>query len=112
MAKRPNVRIFFYGTFMNSRVLGEYGITPQELIPASVDGFTLTIRPRANLEPADSSSVYGTVATLAHVEVNLLYKDLLDRYGLTYLPHRVQAHTSGGIVHVVTYIAAIMNHAQ
>ena len=44
-----SVWVFFYGTFMSTKILQEYGINCAVTIPAELNGYELAIRPRVNL---------------------------------------------------------------
>jgi cation transport regulator ChaC len=105
----PNVWVFFYGTFMNRAVLIEYGITPRDLKPACLEGFRLSIRPRVNLERVSGSNAYGAVVSLARSDLDHLYQELEDRYGLVYRPEPVISKTMDGeSVPALCYIAPNM----
>src|SRR5205807_6372084 len=85
------VRVFFYGTFMNPKVLAEYGIAAGEVLPARVMNFELCIRPRVNLLPCNGASVYGAVISVTHDDLTKIYSDLEERLGLKYLPQAMLA---------------------
>jgi hypothetical protein len=72
-ARRVNV--FFYGLFMNERVLQEKGINPVNRRLASVDNFSLVIGTRATLVPDEAGRVYGLLYSLTHSEVDALYTE-------------------------------------
>jgi hypothetical protein len=87
------VRVFFYGTFMNPAVLAQYGVTARDVAPARVANFELYIRPRVNLVPSDGASVYGSVVSVTHDDLEKIYGDLEKRFGLKYLLEAVLAET-------------------
>jgi gamma-glutamyl AIG2-like cyclotransferase len=73
--------IFFYGLFMDERVLKERGVHPQASRKAVVKGYRLRIGERAMLLPEPSSKVFGMVHALTEREVNSLYAEPgLDLY--------------------------------
>ena len=79
---------FFYGSFMNSKVLAEADVHPAQPQMARLDGWELRIAPRATLIPAPDSCVYGILAQLTHPEIDKLYAK--DWFGFgTYLPEAV-----------------------
>ncbi len=43
------VWVFFYGSYINPKVLSEVGLVLQKVQVASLAGYALTITPRANL---------------------------------------------------------------
>ncbi len=92
----PAVAVFFYGSYMNRGVLAEAGLTPQSWEVASLAGFNIDIRPRANLVRAPGSAVWGILATATHVELELLYAHARDVLGEIYLPHPVLVENPEG----------------
>lgn len=92
----PRVAVFFYGSYMNLRVLGEVDLVPDGVETASVRGFDVVIAPRANLVRADGGEVHGIVARASHAELDRLYAHARDVLGETYLPEAVVARTRGG----------------
>jgi hypothetical protein len=88
--------VFFYGSYMNRRVLGEVDIVPDELEPARVAGWDIVIRPRANLVRHETHSVHGVLARCTHAELARLYAHAKDVLGETYLPEAVLAETRTG----------------
>ena len=107
------VWVFFYGTFMSPGVLNEYGVTPGRIVPARLNGFDLSIRPRGNLVRSDRSCAYGVIAEVTHEDLGRLYLDLEERFGLKYLPEPVLAEALDGTVRpVLCYIAPHMEDGQ
>jgi hypothetical protein len=104
------VRIFFYGTFMDSKVLAAHGINSPEVVPARLNGYELSIRPRVNLSRVDRSCVYGSIASATHNEIGILYDHLEKVFGLRYLPEAVLAEALDGTLRpVLCYIAPQMD---
>ena len=103
------VRIFFYGTFMDRKVLAEHGINSPEVVPARLSGYELSIRPRVNLTRLDRSCVYGSIAAATHDEIGKLYADLEKTFALKYLPEAVLAETlDGALLPALCYVASHM----
>ena len=103
------IRVFFYGTFMNPAVLAGYGITARGVLPARIANFELYIRPRVNLVPSVGASVYGTVVSVTHEDLEKIYCDLEKNFGLKYLPEAVLAETldeTPAVEPVLCYIAS------
>jgi hypothetical protein len=73
--KARRVNVFFYGLFMDERVLREKGINPVNRRLASVDNFSLVIGARATLVPDKAGRVYGVLYSLTHSEVDALYTE-------------------------------------
>ena len=67
--------IFFYGLFMDERVLREKGVEPRDSRKAVVHGYELRIGRRAMLLPQLSSKVFGMVHTLTEREISSLYAE-------------------------------------
>lgn len=95
------VDVFFYGLFMDTSVLKNYGINPVNVRQAYVDDFELRIGQRATLLPARGERAYGMVIALKHHELNQLYSGP----GLTeYRPEAVLAKIiSGGAIPALCY---------
>ena len=73
--------IFFYGLFMDQRVLEEKGVHPHASRKAVVNGYQLKIGERAMLLPEPSSKAFGMVHALTESEINSLYAEPgLDMY--------------------------------
>lgn len=106
------VWVFFYGTLMSPGVLIEQGVTPGRIVPARLNGFELSIRPRVNLAPSDRSCVYGVITEVTHEDLARLYLDLEERLGLKYLPEAVLAEALDGTLRpVLCYVAPHMDDA-
>jgi len=73
--------VFFYGLFMDERLLRDKGVQPQASRKAVVNGYQLRIGERAMLVPDTSSQVFGMVHALTEREINSLYAEPgLDMY--------------------------------
>jgi hypothetical protein len=108
----PEVWVFFYGSYMNFKVLSEVGLVPGRWQVATLSGFDIRIWPRANLVRSDKDSVYGIVATAKHRELDRLYAHAKDVLGETYLPEAVVPKTlTGGDAPALCYIAPDMKPA-
>ena len=92
----PLVSVFFYGTFMDPKVLASYGISAKEVLPARLIGFELCIRPRVNLVASKGGVVYGAVTSVTPDDLDKIYSDLKNRYGVKYLPEPVVAEMLAG----------------
>lgn len=91
--------VFFYGLFMDERVLKEKGVQPHAARKAVVHGYQLRIGQRAMLLPQTSSQVFGMVYTLTEREINSLYAEP----GLEmYRPETVVATFEDGSTNQVT----------
>ena len=88
--------VFFYGTFMSSRVLQEHGIACDSTLPAKVSGYRLSIRPRVNLHLQADEAVYGGLAEVTHAELSSLYDGLRTTFGINYHPFPVLAQLANG----------------
>lgn len=80
---------FYYGLFMDERVLREAGTNPSSLRRAYVTDFALRIGQRATLVPSPGARAYGMLIALTHAELDRLY----GAPGLeVYRPEAVVAH--------------------
>ena len=106
------VWVFFYGTFMSPGVLVDQGVTPGRNVPARLNGFELSIRPRVNLMRSERSCVYGAMTEVTHEDLARLYSNLEELFGLKYLPEPVLAEAFDGTVKpVLCFIAPRMDDA-
>ena len=112
MAARK-VQVFFYGSFMNLRVLEEAGIPKRPFAPAAIHGYELVIQPHANITEAGDGVVYGILANITHAELETLYSTHLGTITTAhYLPEATLVSTRGGkIVPAMVYIAHDMTPA-
>ena len=96
---------FFYGSFMNPSVLGRADVIPTHAQRGRLDGWDISIQPRATLKPADQCSVYGILAEVAHADLDKIYAK--DWFGFgAYLPEAVNIFIdSGAQVPALCYIA-------
>jgi gamma-glutamyl AIG2-like cyclotransferase len=69
------VRVFFYGLFMDPEALQAQGFRPTEVSRAYVERYALRLGQRATLVPAHEGQVHGTVMRLTHEEVDRLYSE-------------------------------------
>ena len=106
-----NVWVFFYGTFMSARILREYEIKCNKTIPAKLNGYELSVRPRVNLRINEHSVSYGGLAHISHTEISQLYRDLNEKFGITYYPYPVVAElVDGSLSPALCYLSfAIQN---
>src|SRR5919198_2892435 len=102
MAERK-VWVFFYGSFINRRVLAEVGFVPEEVRVARLWGFDIRIGPLANLVPSERGCVWGVLCRASHAELARLYG---QAWVGTYLPEAVLVEDSdGALVPALCYIA-------
>ncbi len=65
--------VFFYGLFMDPRVLERAGVDPRLLGHAALDGHRIWIGERATVLASPSDTVYGVVMELTEAECTELY---------------------------------------
>lgn len=110
--EEPKVSVFFYGSYINRKVLGEVDLEPERFETARLPGYDIEIRPLANLVPSDQHTVYGVVATASHAELGRLYDHARDVLGGVYLPHPVFAYLpSGQAEPALCYVAPALEPA-
>ena len=84
---------FFYGLFMDPKILRESQVVADRPRRAYVDGYALRIGTRATLVPASGARVYGMIYALTHDELERLY----GAPGLEeYRPEAILAHSLEG----------------
>ena len=72
---------FFYGLFMDIKVLRDCGVAPINPRRAFVENFALRIGQRATLVPSAGGRAYGMLFELTHAELERLYSAPgLERY--------------------------------
>jgi hypothetical protein len=69
------VRVFFYGLFMDERLLAAKGIKPTNISLGFVDGYGLRIGERATLVRRPKGRAYGAVMDIAPNEATALYAE-------------------------------------
>lgn len=69
------MRVFFYGLFMDERLLAAKGIEPCEISSGFVDGYRLRIGERATLIRRANSRAYGVMMDIAPGEAAVLYAE-------------------------------------
>jgi hypothetical protein len=100
---RNKVKVFFYGSFINRRVLADVDLLPEEVEVARIWGFDIHVRPLANLVRSDRHSVYGIVCTTTHADLERLYG---QEWVGAYLPEAVLVETKDGrLIPALCYIA-------
>lgn len=97
------IKVFFYGSFIDTRVLAEVDLVPSGVEVARLSGFDIRIEPLANLVRSDRDSVYGIVCQATHAELERLYgRDWVAAYR----PEAVIVETLGGsLIPALCYIA-------
>jgi Gamma-glutamyl cyclotransferase, AIG2-like len=87
------IKVFFYGLFMDADLLRTKGIVAVNQRPAKLDGFGLRIGRRATLVPANDECSYGVVMSLTRQDLRTLY----SAPGLEeYVPETVSCMTLTG----------------
>jgi hypothetical protein len=87
------VRVFFYGLFMDPDVLEAKGLRPADVSRAYVERYALRLGQRATLVPVNEGQVHGTVMQLTHEEIDRLYSEPSVS---AYRPEPVLAHLPDG----------------
>jgi AIG2-like family len=103
LIQAEKVLVFFYGSFINRKVLARVDYSPEKWEIARLDGFDISLHPLATLEVSDRDCVYGVLATATHAELGRLYGEEWVR---AYRPRAVIVVTSEGVLHAaLCYIA-------
>ncbi|MFY9227632.1 MAG: gamma-glutamylcyclotransferase family protein [Blastocatellia bacterium] len=90
---QPKVWVFFYGSYMNLKVLKEVEIIIEHWEVAKLNGFDIKIEPRANVVYSNQYCVYGIVTKATHQELTRLYSHAENILGEIYLPQAVIVET-------------------
>jgi len=69
------VKVFFYGLFMDESLLASKGVRASTSTVGYVDGYGLRIGRRATLARDDTNRAYGVLMTLRATDVGALYSD-------------------------------------
>lgn len=97
------VRVFFYGSFINRDVLARSGYHPAKMEVARLDGFDIATCPLATLIPSDRDCVYGVLTMATHAQLAKVYGEEWVR---GYSPEAVVVTTPDGALHpALCYIA-------
>jgi len=70
-----DLKVFFYGLFMDEHLLATKGIRPIEVSSGFIDGYGLRIGERATLIRCRGGRAYGTIMDIDSREVAELYAD-------------------------------------
>jgi gamma-glutamyl AIG2-like cyclotransferase len=109
---QPLVWTFFYGTIMNPAVMKDFGATANEVVPAKLAGFDITIRPRPNLIRSEQTGVFGSLITMTHEDLTTIYSGLEKNFRVRYRPEAVLATTLDGALRpALCYLAPHMSDA-
>ncbi len=93
-ASARDVSVFFYGSFMNDKVLSKARVSPRNLRRAKLSGFSIVVSPRATIVPEHHGCVYGLVGELTHLELDKIYAK--DWFGFgSYVPEAVLLEETG-----------------
>ena len=69
------VDVFFYGLFMDRRLLEDKGVQPTDVRLAAVPGFALRIGARAAMVPTADVQVHGALMKLSHADIEKIYSE-------------------------------------
>jgi len=69
------IRVFFYGLFMDEKLLASKGVRPTESSIGCVDGFSLHIGQRATLLPEANGRAYGVLMKISSRDAAALYSE-------------------------------------
>jgi hypothetical protein len=108
-----SVNVFFYGSYINFKVLKEVDINERAFEVGRVNGYKLTIAPLANLDHKKQGIVYGILTQLMHDELDRLYQEhAKGKLGGEYLPEAVIVYQLNGIyAPALCYISHKMKQA-
>jgi tRNA G10 N-methylase Trm11 len=88
------VYTFFYGSYINKKVLEEVNIFMEVYEAAKLPGFDISIKPFANLIKSAKDCVYGILTQLTHEELKKLYSHAEEVFHEVYEPEAVLVQTA------------------
>ncbi len=93
--------VFFYGLFMDLKLLKEKGFNPSNPVLAYVEGYGIRIGERASLVESENECAYGIIMSLDSDELEALYG---EESVLDYVPEILIATISSNEeIEVTTY---------
>lgn len=90
-----NSEVFFYGLFMDEKLLRDKGLNPRNPRKASLPGYGLRIAERATLLSSPEETSYGIVMQMAQADLKKLYS---EESVSDYIPEKVSVITETGQV--------------
>lgn len=87
------MNVFFYGLFMDERLLATKGVKPADIKTACADGFGLHIGERATLVHRPGSRAWGVVMDITPAEAAGLYA---ERSVADYVPETISVELLDG----------------
>ena len=87
------MEIFFYGLFMDLKLLEKNGLHPSNPRQAYLQDYALKIGSRASLLPTPGASAYGLVITVDAAAISALYSEVSVA---DYVPEPVEVVTGEG----------------
>ena len=97
--KDRGIHVFFYGSFMEPKVLARFRAFPRNLQPARLSGWRIGFTPFATILPRRGSLVWGVVGTATPRELERVYGQALfpeKGAGHRYFPEAVVVSARGG----------------
>jgi len=95
-------KIFFYGLFMDTKILASKGIRPTIARPVTIDGYGLTIGARASLVKEEGGCTHGILMSITPDEETQLYaSEGVEDYRAITIP---AAYDDGSSEDVVSYV--------
>jgi hypothetical protein len=99
-----DLRVFFYGSFINRDVLARGGFRVERTEVAKLWGFDIRVHTLATLVRSDGRCVYGIVCPASHEALQRLYAQ--DWLHAAYHPYPVVVDTGDGqLIPALCYIA-------
>lgn len=100
------VQVFFYGLYMDFRILRKYGDMPEVWEVAKLSGYDFRIASWGYLTRSDRDTVYGTLVGVTQEELARLYDPANGFLTLQYFPEPVLVETlDGKWVAALCYVA-------
>ena len=88
---QKRIAVFFYGSFIRSKVMAVGGFRPHSIEVAKLSGYDIAFDPHANVFRSDQNAVCGILVYPSHEELGQLYSR--DGVGV-FLPEAVVVETS------------------
>jgi hypothetical protein len=90
------VWVFFYGLFMDFKILGEQGLIAEDWKVAQLHGYDFQIASWGYLTRSRENSVYGIIVAASHTELAKLYDPATNGLPLEYFPESMMVETKDG----------------
>lgn len=101
------VWVFFYGLFMDFKILSEQGLIAEDWKVAQLHGYDFQIASWGYLTRSRENSVYGLIVAANHTQLAKLYDRATNGLPLDYFPESMMVETlEGEWIPALCYVAS------